>query len=65
MGLVKESTMSGGGGMGYQTGNGKVPKVTWLFEHEKRAIIEYAKRNREEGYRVESHNISTKNTTLI
>jgi putative transposase len=31
--------------------NGKIPKATWLFEHEKKAIIEYAKNNREEGYR--------------
>lgn len=31
--------------------NGKIPKATWLFEHERKAIIEYAKDNREEGYR--------------
>ena len=31
--------------------NGKIPKATWLFEHEKQAIIEYAMNNREEGYR--------------
>jgi hypothetical protein len=31
--------------------NGKIPKATWLFEHERKAIIEYAKNNREEGYR--------------
>jgi len=31
--------------------NGKIPKATWLFEHEKKAIIEYAMNNREEGYR--------------
>ena len=31
--------------------NGKIPKATWLFEYERKAIIEYAKNNREEGYR--------------
>jgi len=31
--------------------NGKIPKATWLFEHERKAIIEYAKNNREKGYR--------------
>ncbi len=31
--------------------NGKIPKETWLFEHERQAIIEYALNNREEGYR--------------
>jgi len=31
--------------------NGKIPKATWLFGHEKEAIIEYAMNNREEGYR--------------
>ena len=31
--------------------NGKIPKATWLFEHERKTIIEYAKNNREEGYR--------------
>jgi len=31
--------------------NGKVPKANWLFSHEKEAIIEYAKKNPEEGYR--------------
>ena len=31
--------------------NGNVPKANWLFEHEKEAIIDYAKNNPEEGYR--------------
>jgi len=31
--------------------NRKIPKATWLFEYEKRAIIKYATNNREEGYR--------------
>jgi hypothetical protein len=31
--------------------NGKIPKATWLFEYEKQRIIEYARNNREEGYR--------------
>ena len=31
--------------------NGHVPKANWLFEHEKEAIIDYAKNNPEEGYR--------------
>ena len=31
--------------------NGNVPKANWLFAHEKKAIIEYAKNNPEEGYR--------------
>jgi transposase InsO family protein len=31
--------------------NGNVPKANWLFEHEKEAIIDYAKKNPEEGYR--------------
>jgi putative transposase len=31
--------------------NGHVPKANWLFEHEKEAIVEYAKNNPEEGYR--------------
>ena len=31
--------------------NGNIPKATWLFEHEKEAIINYAINNREEGYR--------------
>jgi putative transposase len=31
--------------------NGKIPKATWLFEHEKQRIIDYAINNCEEGYR--------------
>ena len=31
--------------------NGNIVKATWLFKHEKEAIIEYAINNREEGYR--------------
>jgi len=31
--------------------NGKVPKASWLFEHGRRLVIEYAMNNREEGSR--------------
>ena len=31
--------------------NGKISKAAWLFKHERKAIIEYVKNNREEGYR--------------
>ncbi|MFQ6061529.1 MAG: IS3 family transposase [Thermoplasmata archaeon] len=31
--------------------NGKVPKFHWLLEEEKEAIVQYARENREEGYK--------------
>ena len=31
--------------------NGKILKANWLFEHEKKAIFNYAKNNPKEGYR--------------
>jgi len=41
--------------------NGNIPKATWLFEHEKKAIINYAMNNREEGYRRLSYRMIDEN----